>query len=1064
MKRLNLSDVLNYDISILDKDFDDVLFNKAREIRKRVALRLIADDIINSWLEMDATRGMLNSILERNPFENTEEVLKFNMMVTQIACRDVLNDCNLPIIEQIGVYANIIELGAREFISPTNAGTVLKHLGAAKERGYFFTPPSVAIRMVGLSLANNPSAKVVFDPATGAGVFLAYQMLFNKSIEEVVGIELDSQTAQFALDLLSCIKKRIDREIRISIHCGDFFEVFESYKNESRFDIVIMNPPYGSIKFLASDLTDASTIANLSSQDRDHLGERLRQSTLEFSSKLRARFKPYGLGRGTLEYSKLFMAAALELVNQRGVVVAITPSSWLGDETSYEFRKTILESGFLREVWIIPEIAKLFKGVNQPTAITVLGKEKTAVIMVSNPVMRMVDAEWSSSSLNLKSVLSVSGERKKFPKCDEEGLKILVLLQKNGKIKDIPELVNARGELDLTQYKHFISAEDTGHRLIRGDHIHGWYLAEASESDKAGFVAFDQFMSAISGSAKSQYVHSSRIAIPQCSYLQKKERIEAAIIPSDCVLGNSCNFLSVTSDENRDEKELYYWLVMNSSVTEWQFRIFSYNNHISNKEIDELSCVRYDLLDADAKLFLSRLKTSNGRIEVEGDAFIASIAGLSEPEYLSILRSIEVDNIEQHLIEFRKFISEDKPMEIPHHTMPSLSQLDKEMISYVKPGGNWTSIPESVPSKRLDQIREMARTRGMVRTTYYGRLRYTQPAYTISTYFNRPGNGANIHPWEDRTLSCREAARLQSFPDSFVFDGNEASIRTQIGNAVPPLLGYAIGMAIKKKAGKAMPFCDVFAGAGGLSYGLELAGFEGVAALEINASAASTFAKNHSSSIHTIVGDINDTSVQEELITSVEAGIPKETDWVLVGGPPCQGFSTAGYRDPNDIRNKLVDSYLTIINRLHPSIVVMENVPGILSMSKGKVIEGVYSALLSLGYKTAIDPWQVDAERYGVPQMRKRVVIVAAKDESMLPQYPAPIFKKCMGRRKSEDMQLSFNDEPYPITVGEALLGLPALMPVNEFYPGQIDIDNTYSRWCKGEISVEKFLKKRGNQ
>lgn len=1064
MQRLALSDALNYDINAVDKNFDDVLFTKASEIRKRIALRLIAEDTSKSWLEIDVTKGMLNSILERNPFENTEEVLKFNMMLTQTACSDVLNDCNLPIIEQIGIYANIIELGAREFIDPENIGTVLKHLGAAKERGYFFTPPSVAIRMVGLSLANNPSAKVVFDPAAGAGVFLAYQMLFNKGVEEVVGIELDRQTAQFASDLLSCINKRVGREIKVTIHCGDFFDMFEAYRNANRFDIVIMNPPYGSIKFLSSDLTDASTRADLSSQDRELLGNKLRHATMEFSSNLRAKFKPYGLGRGTLEYSKLFMAAALELVDQSGVVVAITPSSWLGDETSYEFRKTILESGFLREVWIIPEIAKLFKGVNQPTAITVLGKEKTPVIAVSNPVMRIADAERSSSSLDLKSVLSVSGRRKKFPKCNEEDLKTLVLLQKNGKIKDIPDLVNARGELDLTQYKHFISATDTGHRLIRGDHIHGWYLAAASESDKAGFVAFEQFMAAISGSAKSQYVKFSRIAIPQCSYLQKKERIEAAIVPPDCILGNSCNFLAVTSDEKREEKELYYWLVINSSVTEWQFRIFSYNNHVSNKEIDELTCIRYELLDANAKLFLSSLRTTSENIDIEGDAFVASVAGLSESEYLAVLRSIGVGNSEQYLTEYRKFINGDSSMEIPQHTMPSLSQLDKEMISYVEPGGNWTSIPESVPSKRLDQIREMARARGMVRTTYYSRLKYTQPAYTIATYFNRPGNGANIHPWEDRTLSCREAARLQSFPDSFVFEGNEASIRVQIGNAVPPLLGYAIGMAIKQKAGKAMPFCDVFAGAGGLSYGLELAGFGGVAALEINASAASTFTKNHSSSIHTIVGDINDPSIQEELINTVEDKISKGTDWILAGGPPCQGFSTAGYRDPNDIRNKLVDSYLKIIKRLRPSIVVMENVPGILSMSKGRVIEGIYSVLHSLGYKTAPEPWKIDAERYGVPQMRKRVVIIAAKDESMLPQCPDPIFKKCLGRRESKDTQLSFCEGPYPITVGEALLGLPALMPVNEYYPGEIDIDTTYSRWCKGELSVEDFLRERGSK
>ncbi len=400
--------------------------------------------------------------------------------------------------------------------------------------------------------------------------------------------------------------------------------------------------------------------------------------------------------------------------------------------------------------------------------------------------------------------------------------------------------------------------------------------------------------------------------------------------------------------------------------------------------------------------------------------------------------------------------------EVTHHIMPSLSKLDKIMIGYVEPGGNWTSIPESVPSKRLEQIREMAKTRGMVRTTYYSRLKYDQPAYTISTYFNRPGNGANIHPWENRTMSAREAARLQSFPDSFVFEGNEAAVRTQIGNAVPPLLGYAIGAAFIKKIGIPPRFCDMFAGAGGLSCGLELAGFKGIAALELNKDAAKTFSRNHSSEIATFVGDINDDELQSKLISKIGETLEPNEPWVLVGGPPCQGFSTAGYRDENDIRNKLVDSYLKLIERLQPSCVVMENVPGILSMSKGTVIEGVFSSLRKLGYTCHCEPWVVDAERYGVPQMRKRVIIVAAKDEQYLPEYPEPIFEKCLGRREVKASKMSFAFEEYPITVGEAFLGLPPLMPINEYYPKEAVIDITYSRWCRGEISTADLLKIRG--
>ena len=395
---------------------------------------------------------------------------------------------------------------------------------------------------------------------------------------------------------------------------------------------------------------------------------------------------------------------------------------------------------------------------------------------------------------------------------------------------------------------------------------------------------------------------------------------------------------------------------------------------------------------------------------------------------------------------------------IPQHKMPNLSELDKVIISYIEPGGNWTSIPETVPSKRLEQIRKMAKTRGMVRTTYYSRLKFDQPAYTISTYYNRPGNGANIHPWENRTLSSREAARLQSFPDSFIFEGNETAVRTQIGNAVPPLLGYAIGQSIKKKVGKPLMFCDIFAGAGGLSYGMELAGYKGIAALEIDKYAAATFAKNHNKAINLIVGDINDESIQEELFRTIRSKIKKGDPWVLVGGPPCQGFSTAGYRDENDVRNKLVNSYLKIVKQAEPTIVIMENVLGILSMKKGEVIKGVYQALKNLGYVFHQPPWVLDAERYGVPQMRKRVIIVAAKEEKYLPNYPEPIFDKCLGRKEKSE-QISLQLLPYPITVGEAFYGLPPLMEINDYYPKEAFIDKTYSKWCQGEISVETLLK-----
>ncbi|WP_341538954.1 DNA cytosine methyltransferase, partial [Pseudomonas viridiflava] len=117
-----------------------------------------------------------------------------------------------------------------------------------------------------------------------------------------------------------------------------------------------------------------------------------------------------------------------------------------------------------------------------------------------------------------------------------------------------------------------------------------------------------------------------------------------------------------------------------------------------------------------------------------------------------------------------------------------------------------------MPSRRLDQIRESFKRGEGSRSTYYGRLRRDMPSYTINTYFNRPGNGCHTHHLQDRVISQREAARFQSFPDSFEFLGGQGAVCTQIGNAVPPLMAYQIAMSLKGKGS----YIDLFSGAGGM--------------------------------------------------------------------------------------------------------------------------------------------------------------------------------------------------------------------------------------------------------
>lgn len=102
-----------------------------------------------------------------------------------------------------------------------------------------------------------------------------------------------------------------------------------------------------------------------------------------------------------------------------------------------------------------------------------------------------------------------------------------------------------------------------------------------------------------------------------------------------------------------------------------------------------------------------------------------------------------------------------------NHIAPKLSDLEWEMAKHIPAGGNWQNIPEAIPSQRLVQIRKSGG-----RTTYYGRLENHKPCYTITTYFNRLGNGCNLHPTQNRIISTREGARFQSFKDSYVFYGS----------------------------------------------------------------------------------------------------------------------------------------------------------------------------------------------------------------------------------------------------------------------------------------------------
>ena len=125
-----------------------------------------------------------------------------------------------------------------------------------------------------------------------------------------------------------------------------------------------------------------------------------------------------------------------------------------------------------------------------------------------------------------------------------------------------------------------------------------------------------------------------------------------------------------------------------------------------------------------------------------------------------------------------------------NHEAPKLSKINMQRLHYIQPGGNWTDIPNEL----LPQ--GMRRARKSDHTKRYGRVMPDGLASTILTKCD-PHWGAYFHYSQDRSFTVREAARIQSFPDHFIFAGNLQEQFAQVGNAVPPLLAEAVGMAIK---------------------------------------------------------------------------------------------------------------------------------------------------------------------------------------------------------------------------------------------------------------------------
>ena len=367
-----------------------------------------------------------------------------------------------------------------------------------------------------------------------------------------------------------------------------------------------------------------------------------------------------------------------------------------------------------------------------------------------------------------------------------------------------------------------------------------------------------------------------------------------------------------------------------------------------------------------------------------------------------------------------------KGEEVANHI--ALNHSEKVVRRYMLiPEGGRLPPPEDIPI----EIR-----RGNFGNTYK-RLHRDQPALTMV-----PGNNAfPIHPTLNRSLTPREAARLQSFPDDFIFAGDRRNQCILVGNAVPPKLAELIGCSIIEHANRRITgefsipqlfdfniaskklsysrigsgFVDLFCGAGGITIGLERAGWIPTLGVDLNKYANITHRDNFSHCQH-LEADLSLAAVRMDVVDrlkGIEIGI-------VAGGPPCQGFSifgkrrfinTKGYAPHDDPRNKLVFSFVDMVREIHPRWFVMENVPGLANLDNGLFLSAVIEEFKAAGYEQC-EARILNAADYGVPQLRRRLLIIGNRTGHIIPWPKKKFFAE------PKDWQ-----DPYR-TVGEVISDL----------------------------------------
>lgn len=231
---------------------------------------------------------------------------------------------------------------------------------------------------------------------------------------------------------------------------------------------------------------------------------------------------------------------------------------------------------------------------------------------------------------------------------------------------------------------------------------------------------------------------------------------------------------------------------------------------------------------------------------------------------------------------------------------------------------------------------------------------------------------------------------------------------------------------------------DLFCGAGGLSKGFMDAGFDVKLGIDWDDAALKTFENNHGDAKALKIDLFNLDNVKT-IKDELEKKDVKQLD-VLIGGPPCQGFSLAGNRIESDERNTLYTAMVKTAEVLKPKVVLLENVPGMIKLYDGKVKEKIFEDFENLGYKMDVNI--LYAPEYGIPQIRKRAIFVGLLNSEKTFEYPTE-------KLKEEDF----------VTCEEAIGDLPSLEGDEDY-----DVKTVRDYNCEPRTDYQRKMRKNSKR